>query len=410
MSLEKSGKHHLLRACVCLIAVQGVRRFYLWYLNRRLPTGIRFSTDGLLGSNGHYVVEDLALLKQHAKVLVHPTAGARVYMGGVREKNILCAPAGAYERQRMIIHPFITTHSGQYLSLLKNTELVLKTESGQVNLLEEVGKYVAHISTGPMGLKLRHGFSWQNVSKAVLGIGVLLGFGFSERLLRYILRCFLPFTALEQQIAEFVDKSDSKFVRDLIVNFGRHETIGHIWGVINGSIIPETNMICSIMRELAAKPESQEAVHAMICEDTMETLLQNKQFDEWILRKCREHAFFRSTSRIAEEAFVYQGHKIPKGASLRIPIAKLNDLGASLTWGFGRRSCPGAQIGKNIIKFVVFRIVRYYRVHLEREPFNLKTDTVNMFPYGMSVSCVKRMPAAAAVELPASPCSVDEQQ
>lgn len=377
--------------CACVAAAEGLRRYYLWWLNRRLPQGIRFCSVGPLDVVGYYEILDRGLLKRHAKALIHPTAGARVYMGGLREENILCSPGGAWERQRAIIHPFIGTHAGQYLTLLQNSELVFQDKNGRIDLLEEVGRYVAHISTTPMGLEIEGGFRWRDVTRFSFFVGASLYLGPFERLSKFVLRKMLPFLHLEQQITKFVNQSDSSFVRNLTAEFGKHETVGHIWAIVNGSVIPETNMICSIMHELGEDPASQDAVYEMICNDSAKTVMHNALFDEWVATKCREHAFFRSTSRVAEEDFVVDGYTIPKGASLRIPIAKLNDVpGVSLTWGFGKRTCPGAQIGKNIIKFTIFRIVTSFRVGLERQPWNLKTDNSNFYPFGLPMTSCKR--------------------
>lgn len=122
--------------------------------------------------------------------------------------------------------------------------------------------------------------------------------------------------------------------------------------------------------------------------------MHNAAFEECIAKHCQEHAFFRSTSSVAQDDFVVDGYTIPKGSNLRIPTAKLNELsGAGLTWGFGKRTCAGAKIGKNIIKLTVFRILRSYHLELKQERFNLKTDTVNMYPFGLRVTCRKRLEA-----------------
>jgi len=385
-----STEKQCMAALACAAALGGLHAIYVWHFDRCLPQGIRYRTDGPFGRNGHYVITDINVVKRNAKVLVHPTAGARVYMGGMRETNILCSPAGLWERQRAIIHPFIASHARQYLALLQQTDLTLP-EADDVDLLEAVGGYVSHISTAAMGLTIKGGFKWGNVSRAVLGISTLLALGVPEGLLRAILRLVLPFTHLEQQIAKFVDESDSDFVCDLITEFGRHEAIGHIWGIVNGSIIPETNIICSIMHDIAADRDLQAKLYDMVCKDTPETVVCNKSFEAFIAQKCREHAFFRSTSRVVQEDFHVQGCTIPKGASMRIPIAKFNDSsGTGLTWGFGPRSCPGAIIGKNIVKVTVFRLLRSYSIDLRQEPFKLKTDTVNMYPFGMRMTYRKR--------------------
>jgi len=380
----------------CLAGLEAARRYRLWRVNRRLPQSIRYGTNGLLDFVGYYEVLDPAVLKDHAKALVHPTAGARVYMGGLREENILCSPGGVWGQQQAIIHKFIRSHVDQYLTLLQNTELVLEGADGRVDLLEAVGRYVTHISTSPMGLTFKGGFRWRVMATLFFVVGAFPHIGPLEGIVKFVLRKLMPLLDAERQIGKFVDETETSFVRDLAAQFGRHETIGHLWAIINGSIIPETNMICSILHELAMDPAAQEAVHQMVRQDDMATVTTNEAFEAWVAGKCREHAFFRSTSRIAEESLDVGGYVIPQGADLRIPIDKLNALpGVALTWGFGKRRCPGAQIGKNIIKLTISRIMRRYRIALEDTAWSFKTVVTTFFPFGMAVRCYSRGDASA---------------
>eukprot|EP01047_Picozoa_sp_COSAG01_P073149 COSAG01_NODE_11835_length_1850_cov_2.483724_1_plen_184_part_00 len=174
------------------------------------------------------------------------------------------------------------------------------------------------------------------------------------------------------------------------------------------STVPETVIICRILHELACAPAAQQdAVARLFVQDEISSMRSAAQqdavarlfvqdaatrshkaedlahssrrpgqtpkaddaqgrsaADEWIDEQLQRHVFFsQSAKRVEVGCVLRDGTAVRRGDVVGFSYGRMHaETARSLPFGFGQRACPGARIGRGLVKALVGAVVGHYRL------------------------------------------------
>eukprot|EP01051_Picozoa_sp_SAG22_P009509 SAG22_NODE_798_length_7130_cov_4.576732_1_plen_400_part_00 len=282
-------------------------RTYRRALNCGLPAGLHYDiihAFGVLAIGGRHnlVVTDHRHLKVLSKSAVHKADQPWTsFFTGCYQDAILGSVDETWERQRKTIHRLIHQHVGCYLDRLQRRctadhGVVLlppaasrrdnegrgngrgkAASANEVDLFRPVGAFVSAVSCGVLGLHSLE-FEQEPITVNILHFMLLTTLshrlGVPESIMRRLGTLVARRSAHDIQLRAAVVRAatldetaagaPTSVLKTLVDEFGFEQTIGHLWSITLGSVIPETTIACNILLRLAHDQVLQDEVRAMM--------------------------------------------------------------------------------------------------------------------------------------------------
>lgn len=326
------------------------------------------------------VVTSYEICKRLTKAAIHKADQRYTFLfSGGHSNSILSSVEEIWDRQRRVIHSFIAARKSRFEAetrAVASAILTLDETDLAVDLRCFVGERVSSISRRALGDDEGKGgpfpgdaIGTEKYVRAFFALNLVSTSMGCDRLLGPVLRragaAVLRRTAHERALRRYVREAESPFVRELVKEFGEEETLGHLWVITLGSTLPEISMICKTLQTLAANQTLQQEIYQLIQGDNLDTVRVNTEFTDWVVSQCSKNLFFPVSGKYVDKSITLGEQTIPKGQKvvIRYDDARDNDgAGASFPWGFGPRACPGALIGKDVVRSVVFAVLHTYQL------------------------------------------------
>jgi hypothetical protein len=327
-----------------------------------------------------------------------------------------------------LVHGHIASRAARFRALAAAAAAEINADAGVlsdapvvVSLREFIGRRVTAISGGALGdegvasgngpgLPMANDAMGTSafVVHGMHGVLLLDAVGLLPLLWRLVVRPLARFSRArlrhEQLLQQWLHSSGASFAQQLLAAGSETEAMGHLWVMTLGSTVPETVITCRILYELAlAPPAEQDAVARLFFQEDAEAEQQQQEADQqqqqqqeeeeageahpslrrsgsgsgggrsgadaWIDLQLSRHLFFSQSSKHLEaDTTLRDGTTLHKGDIIGFNYGRMAlDSGHSMPFGFGRRGCPGASIGRGIVKAMVGAVVRNYRLSREAD-------------------------------------------
>lgn len=217
-------------------------------------------------------VYDPDIAKELSRVALHK-ADQRLtfaFCGGHRD-GILSTNGELWERQRRLIHREIARRAPRFIVAARAVVAELSRSpppDGTIELLHFFGPLVSAISCTALGDEEGGEIRGAPLEAApsVLTVMTMMSMSLTDnagldawilRAVEYAGAFILRRSAHERQLRHFLSGSSSPFYRALLAEFGLEQTLGHLWTLTLGSTVPETVILCRILRDLSEDEQAR---------------------------------------------------------------------------------------------------------------------------------------------------------
>eukprot|EP01052_Picozoa_sp_SAG31_P036293 SAG31_NODE_4507_length_3179_cov_1.379221_1_plen_443_part_00 len=335
-----------------MVTTAGLLLHQCWRCSRWLkaqrelyPAPVRFSHH-LCGTRLCVAVESSIFMDEVKGKGVAGYGWAPYFFGGANH-SLLDEAGPVYDQHRRLLHPWVVRVGKRIAAAAATTRLPQpeSNRSGHVRLADWIAPHVSSLSgqamrVPPLPFRKMAGHVWFWIALTTATADIW----------RPVARASFLCSSYDRELRQCLRESNDPDLCKLRTELGSlSNLVGHIYAVALGSVIPETSIICDILGELAGDSLLQKEVYGWLHECASREEGQSR-FRAFIKERCGHYAFF------------------PWGKPREIgdQLYYIDHVKCQAPWGAGRRRCPGAASGLEVVALVCAEVVRNYE--LTRKP------------------------------------------